>query len=205
VNNPTEVEEYLRTLAPLGAKGPVDTREMWHAHHEKKYGEVLGAVLRSLQIDCHVVLAKVNRAPERYKYDPAWFEVLLPLPHYGTRQFRETRITIHVWKQTLEQLSFTDLLHLYVHECCHILLLATQHKFANDERAVELCGMLLGYAEVYVNSTLFKTDNILAELLSLIDRMGNKPIYHYGSHLTRDEVRHAHKVITRMRQTPARR
>lgn len=198
LNNLKQIEEYLESLSSLGVRPAVNTSLMEVAHREKRVADLLGEVQRSLDIDCRLVLGKVRSGgPKRAR---AWVKMPELLPQRGTREFKNTQIIVYVRRPVLFQDRPHSLIRTLAHECSHIVLHSTWHTLRTEERAVDLCAMLLGYSEVFMRAHLVGASWMLIDLARSIGQWTGVNMVECGGYLEKDEVAHAHTVITKMRR-----
>ncbi|MES2931291.1 MAG: hypothetical protein V4682_01160 [Patescibacteria group bacterium] len=111
---------------------------------------MLRAICKDLGLDMRLRVGYVNSGgPEGA---PAWISCPVPMPLYGTREFRSSLVTVYIRKDYLEQASFAMLVSTMAHEMCHAVLNGMRHVLRLQEEVVDLTAMILGYREFYLTS-----------------------------------------------------
>jgi hypothetical protein len=142
------IRDYLDELhETFGAAAPIDGRVLKSLYERQDYGAMLGWIKLSMRLDCPVGLRIVEGPDEN---PPLWIEMPIPTPIYGSPAFRSTRFIVNARRAALNR-SFPYAVAGFAHELSHIALSATQHRLRDDEKAVDLTAMLLGY-QTFVGS-----------------------------------------------------
>lgn len=174
------LESHIRALrASFGTiKMPVDDELLESLYRAKNYTGMVGFVRTALNLDLRVRVGLWNgNVPQQVKDAPAWVEHPKPLPLFGTREFRAMLITVNLRKSFLNEASFEQVVSAIAHELSHIMLDALSHTLRNEEEAVDLAAMFLGFRDFYVTGN---------------DASGT---IQYG-YLSREEVRYAAHYMT---------
>ncbi len=146
------VESYIDKLrASLGPiKAPVAEEKLRIMYDARDYAGMIGHIKSVLRLDMGVVLGLVNRGgPKEKPNSPAWIEKPQVMPPYGTSAFRQVTVTLYLRKSFVEG-SFDETVLAIAHEFSHIVLDAICHPLRQEEEAVDLTAMLLGFRDFYI-------------------------------------------------------
>jgi hypothetical protein len=67
------------------------------------------------------------------------------MPAFGTEEFKQTRVIVNARRDILETKPFPWVVAGFAHELSHVVLFSIGHRLQNDEKAVDLTAMILGY------------------------------------------------------------
>jgi hypothetical protein len=134
----------LRQMSPCVP--PTSGRVLKKLHGAQDYQGMLELIKRTMNIEGRLVVAWVNSGgPDA----PAWVEMPIDMPFYGTKEFREMPIKMSIRKAFLEQSSYDQIAIMFAHELSHIVLNSIKHPLRECEKAVDLTAMLLGFRKLY--------------------------------------------------------
>src|SRR5450759_2923148 len=143
------VESYIDSLrTSLGpVRQPIAEERLRSLHDRKDYAGLVGHVKSSLSLDVRIRLGLVKKGgPDA----PAWVVKPTDMPLFGTTSFQQLIITMYLRKSFLETGCFEEVVCATAHELCHIVLDAIRHPLRQQEEAVDLTAMLLGFRDFYV-------------------------------------------------------
>ncbi len=183
-----QIREWVQILErTLGEPRPlIDPEPLKLLHNEKKFPEMVTHVRKTLGLDLRLSVGLVNSGgPEN---TPAWVNIPRPMPIYGTRAFRELRLTTYFRKDFLNNAPFGTVVMSMSHELSHIVLDSLNHDLRGEEKVVDLTAMLLGYRKLFLHHTEVKTTRVCGGVRE-------EGIVHYG-YLSLEEIRYA---VTLMR------
>lgn len=155
-------------------------------HQQRKYPEMVTSVRKSLGLDLKLSVALVNSGGPSHA--PAWVNVVEPMPMFGTRAFRELKVTTYFRKDFLANAPFGTVVIAMAHELSHIVLNSIEHELRLEEKAVDLTAMLLGYRKLYLHNTQIKTTQV--------HEMGVETLAQYG-YLSIQEIRYSISLMCR--------
>jgi hypothetical protein len=141
---------YLNQLrSSLGnARTPVAPRPLREFYDTRNYAAMVKTVRDGMGLPMRVQVGLVNQGgPEKA---PAWVSYPKPLPRLGTEAFKRTLVTVFLRKSFLAASEFESVVMAIAHELSHIVLFGIGHPLEEDEVAVDLTAMLLGYRDFYV-------------------------------------------------------
>lgn len=147
------LESHIRALREsFGTiRMPVDDDVLESLYRAKNYTGIVGFVRTALRLDMRAQSAIWYRNfPTEVGNAPAWVERPRPLPMFGTREFRDTLVTVNFRKSFLDEATFEQVVAGTAHELSHVVLDAISHVLQREEEAVDLTAMLLGFRDFYV-------------------------------------------------------
>jgi hypothetical protein len=184
-----QLEEEIRQLvASLGrVTAPINTPELRRLYDDADYPRMLGWIKNQMRLDLRVGLRVVD---SRDAKNPMWIETPRPMPIYGSREFRQTRVIVNVRKEILDKHPFEFVVAGFAHELSHVVLFSIGHPLQHSERAVDLTSMILGYRNFVI-----RTDRTI---------YGNGVRVHSSlGYLTRFEKEYAHAHLARIESAAA--
>ena len=144
----TIVERYLKQLQEvLPHMPPILPREIEALHKAKDYEGIVRLIRRTLNLEADLVVGWVNRGGPKDK--PAWIELPPNMPFPGTDAFRKLKLKMFFRKSFLEESSYDQVAVTVAHELSHIVLDSIRHPLREEEKAVDLTAMLLGFRLLY--------------------------------------------------------
>jgi hypothetical protein len=141
---------YLNQLrSSLGnPRTPVAPRPLREFYDAQDYTAMVRTVRDGMGLALRVQVGLVNQGgPENA---PAWVSYPKPLPRLGTEAFKRTLVTVFLRKSFLAVSDFESVVMAIAHELSHIVLFGIGHPLEENEIAVDLTAMLLGYRDFYV-------------------------------------------------------
>ena len=190
--------EYIRDIsASLGGIRPLAQEETLQTLHQKKdFVGMVGHIKREMRLDIKLRVGLVKNGGGRET--PAWIHLPNLMPLYGTPEFTNTPLTMHIQKWFLRDHPFEAVVAVMAHELSHIVLKGIRHRLHQEEVAVDLTAMILGYRNFFRQgceySTQSETDRDTPFLAGLFS-FQEMPLYeeliittHRTGYLTREEV-----------------
>jgi hypothetical protein len=116
------------------------------------------------------------------------------MPLINSHEFERTLVTVYLRKSFLENNKFEKVAMAIAHEMSHVVLNGLQHPLREEEEAVDLTAMLLGYRDVYISGAEYAEvapSRFAAKLVAELRRKvsGNRTRqYHWIGYLTPEEV-----------------
>jgi hypothetical protein len=187
VASDTLVEQYLKQLQEtLPRVQPVSVRELEALHKDKDYEGIVRIVRRALNLEANLVVGWVNSGGPKDKPDaPAWVEMPADMPFHGTEAFRKLKLKVCFRKSFLEESDYDQVAVAVAHELSHIVLDSIHHPLRQEEKAVDLTAMLLGFRILYT-SACYKER-----------RSGNTITFRTLGYLSKREVEQANEILAR--------
>jgi hypothetical protein len=144
--NTTTIQDV--TIFEVSARPPVGTDGLRELYDARDYTAMVKTVRNGMGLDLRVRVGLVNEGG--LNNAPAWVSYPKPLPRFGTEAFKKTLVTVFLRKSFLAENDFESVVMVIAHELAHIVLFGIGHSLEEDEVAVDLTAMLLGYREFYL-------------------------------------------------------
>ena len=158
---PSNIREYLDELTrSLALTPPIHPRVLKTLYDRKDYPAMLGWIKNSMSLKLRVGLRIVDR-PETSP--PMWIEMPDPIPAFGTAEFNETKVIVNARRDILETKPFPAVVAGFAHELSHVVLFSIGHRLQDDEKAVDLTAMILGYQYDICDAEFTETNGELSE------------------------------------------
>ncbi len=143
------VETYIRQLRDsLGSvRQVVPEGELRVLYERKDFTGMAQYIRNTLGLNMGLRLGFVNKGGPAGA--PAWIATPVSVPLYGTEDFCRMTVTMYIRKSFLRGASFESVVLAMAHELCHVVLYAIGHEFQDQEEAVDLTAMMLGYRNFY--------------------------------------------------------
>jgi hypothetical protein len=126
---------------------------------------------------------------------PAWVSCPKPLPQYGTPEFKRTLVTIFLRKSFLAENKFEAVVMAIAHEFSHIVLFGIKHPLEEDEVAVDLTAMLLGYRDFYSAGSQYREVRPKSLWQRFVQSLQKRRTYQSLGYLSPEEVRYAAVIM----------
>src|SRR6266481_6134080 len=140
-----------------GAIPTVKSDVLQRLYKQKDYPSMLGWIKNSMRLELRVGLRIVDKIDYNH---PMWIEIPKPIPVIGTPEFKNTRVTVNVTRDTIDTKPFDWIVAGLAHELSHVVLFSIGHKLQEEEKAVDLTAMILGFENFEVTAQLTEPDRI---------------------------------------------
>jgi hypothetical protein len=139
-----QIRTWVSTLTQLfGDPRPlIDPKPLHELHAQARYVELVKAMLPQFGIKHHLNIELVDSAGPANA--PAWI-TFEKVSLFGLGLFPRTRRTLRMSKPFLAVAPFAVTVTAAAHELSHLALEALGHPLFQEEKAVDLTGMLFGY------------------------------------------------------------
>ncbi len=141
------LNELTRSLRRIAE--PIDDTILRDLYVDKNYPGMLGWIKKSMHLDLRVGLRITER---RNGNASMWIETPTSMPPYGTEDFRRTQVIVNARHDVLQTQPFQWIVAGFAHELAHVVLFSIGHPLQNEEKAVDLTAMILGYGDFIVAS-----------------------------------------------------
>jgi hypothetical protein len=126
-------------------------------HARKDYNGMVALVKKNLCLGMRLRIGYVNSGGPAHA--PCWIGIPENMPSYGTQDFRNCMLTMHIRKSFLAEAPYGAIVVAIAHELSHVVLDATQHPLRKIEPAVDLTAMLLGYRDFFLQDSFYVATN----------------------------------------------
>jgi hypothetical protein len=180
-----DVKRYLHQLRQtLPCVPPIPVRELTSLHTSRDYEGMVRLIKKTMNVEVRLVVAWVNSGgPPGMKDAPAWIELPLNMPFYGTKAFRELKLTMFIRKSFLVESKYDQAAIVVAHELSHVVLESIRHPLRGCEKAVDLTAMLLGFRQLYASGSYKE------------ERSGNSTRSRKLGYLSLEEVQLANRIL----------
>jgi hypothetical protein len=188
------IVEYIRDIsASLGGIRPLVPEGTLRTLHEKKdFVGMIRHIKNDLRLGMKLEVALVNNGDE--PETPAWISIPHLMPLYGMPGFEDVLVTMHVQKSFLRESPLEAVVAVMAHELSHVVLKGIGHRLRQEEMAVDLTAMILGYRCFFRRGCEYET-KYKASLLGKLFAFHETPVYeeqittiHRIGYLAREEV-----------------
>jgi hypothetical protein len=197
-----DIRRYLDELVPSIGRivPPIDSDTLRRLHNARDYAAMLGWIKKSMNLELRVGLRVVDNSET---HTPMWIEMPTKMPRYGTPAFHDTRVVVNACREILETKPFDWTVAGFAHELSHVVLSSLGHRLRQDEKAVDLTAMLLGYAYFVSDAQQTKIIGAFLSALLMLVMLPFGLLYWSGTrteksrlgYLTSEEARFAVKYI----------
>jgi hypothetical protein len=162
----------------------IPVRELTSLHTARDYEGMVRLIKKTMKVEVRLVVAWVNGGgPPAMKDAPAWIQLPPNMPFYGSKAFRELKITMFIRKSFLEESKFDQAAIAIAHELSHVVLESIGHPLRGCEKAVDLTAMLLGFCRLYATGSYKE------------ERSRNSTRYRTLGYLSPEEVALANQIL----------
>lgn len=141
-----QLESSFGTVRPA-----IEAASLLERYQLKDYSGMLARIAASMNLRVKLRIGYVNSGGPPGA--PAWVEMPIPTPRYGSPEFHAFRFTVYIRKEAISQYPFEFVVAAMAHELSHILLNSTGHPLQKQEEAVDLTAMLFGYGRYFLTVT----------------------------------------------------
>jgi peptidoglycan hydrolase-like protein with peptidoglycan-binding domain len=183
----TLVEAYLAQLQKtLPYVPPISVQNLQGLHKARDYEGIVRLIRRTMNLEVRLVLGLVNSGGPPNA--PAWIELpkdMKNMPYHGTEAFKEMKLRIFFRKSFLEESTYDQVALAVAHELSHIVLASIRHPLWEEEKAVDLTTMLLGFRLLYKSACF--TEHISGDTIT----------HRTLGYLNQNEVELANEILMR--------
>jgi hypothetical protein len=144
-----DVKAYIGQLRrDLPYVPPIPVRKIKWLHSKRDFGGVVKLIRSTMNVDVRLTLHWTSTQSNQTSNAPAWIVVPQKMPYYGTPAFKALKLDMFIMKSFAEK-PYDQFAMAVAHELSHVVLDAIEHPLRNDEKAVDLTAMLLGFSYLY--------------------------------------------------------
>jgi hypothetical protein len=146
-----DVKAYIGALRKeLPYVPPIPVRKIKALHGKGDLSAIVKLVRGTMNINVHVALHWTSeRSPTGSPNAPAWITRPQTMPYYGSAAFKDVKAEMFIRKQFARASPYHQFAMAVAHEFSHIILDSINHPLRNEEKAVDLTAMLLGFSYLY--------------------------------------------------------
>jgi hypothetical protein len=143
------IESYVNQLrASFGkVRLPIEEEKLRFLYDEREYGAMVHHIKTILCLSMPIRLGLVNKGGPNA---PAWIERPPYMFLFGAWLSQRRTVTMYLRKTFLAESGFEQVVLAIAHELSHLVLYGTGHTLRDQEEAVDLTAMLLGFRDFYV-------------------------------------------------------
>ncbi len=151
------IEGWIKDIeSSFGRCRPPISEDVLEGHFvARDYTSMVAEIRRTLALDLRVILGLVNSGGEAEDV-PAWIDLPVVMPMFGTQRFRETVVTLYLRKSFLQEACFPAVVAAIAHEFSHVVLNSVHHPLRGQEEVVDLTAMILGFRDFFLTSDTTK-------------------------------------------------
>ena len=182
------LHEIRRTLPYVP---PIPIEALRSLHKAQDYKGMVRLIKRAMNIEdvtFQVVWVPPGAANKGdHKDSPAWVELPVNMPFYGTKAFKELTIKMYFRQEFLEK-AYDEAAVGIAHELSHVVLEFIRHPLRGCEKVVDLTAILLGFSKLF-KSACYKEQ-----------RVGNTIEIHTLGYVSRTDVQLANQILAKEEQ-----
>jgi hypothetical protein len=148
----SHIDNLIQSLGG-GAVQHVDQQTLKRLYKKRDFPAMLGWIKQSMRLNLRVGLRIVDHRAKT----PMWIEWTNTMPLVGTAEFRDKRVIINATREILGK-PFDWIVAGFAHELAHVVLCSINHKLQEDEKAVDLTAMILGYDKFMMKADYTTTE-----------------------------------------------
>jgi hypothetical protein len=144
-----EIEDYLHQLREkLPYVPPVPVQAIKRLHRRRDFGSVVRLIRETMNVGVHLTLHWTS-GPAPGQKAQAWINIPLDMPYYGTPDFKALKMDMFILKSFRDRSTWDEFAIVVAHELSHVVLDSIAHSLRDEEKAVDLTAMLLGFSYLY--------------------------------------------------------
>ncbi|MBR0838687.1 hypothetical protein JQ607_00590 [Bradyrhizobium liaoningense] len=141
------LDELLRSIG--GSISEVDPSTLKKLYRQQDFAGMLGFIKVAMRLNLRVGLRLVESASGSR---PLSIEVPRPTPAIGSAEFERLRVVVNASKSFLYSSPFDWVVAGFAHELAHVVLFSLAHPLQEEEKAVDLTAMILGFDRYFVRA-----------------------------------------------------
>jgi hypothetical protein len=149
--------EQLRKHLPHVS--PISVRKLKALYRARDYEGMVRFVRSSMNVEVRLLVGWVNSGGKEMARAPAWIEMPVNMPYYGTPEFKKLSIKMFIRREFLGN-GYDRVAIAIAHELSHVVLESIHHPLRKEEKVVDLTAMLLGFSHLYVTAAHTETSKL---------------------------------------------
>jgi hypothetical protein len=143
------VGDYLNQLREkLPYVPPVPVQAIKKLHRKGDFGGVVRLIRQTMNVGVNLTLHWTSGPPAHEKAQ-AWVKIPPAMPYYGTPEFKALKVDMFILKSFRDTSTWAEFAIVIAHELSHVVLDSIRHPLRDEEKAVDLTAMLLGFSFLY--------------------------------------------------------
>jgi hypothetical protein len=144
------IKNYIDDLLQLigGAIPTVETHILKGLYRQKNYPAMLGWIKNAMHLELKVGLRILKKMDGPH---PMSIEIGKPVPRIGSEEFKTFRVIVNARRDVFD-MPFDWIVAGFAHELSHVVLFSIGHKLQEEEKAVDLTSMILGFGDFFVKA-----------------------------------------------------
>jgi len=150
--NTETLESYTYKLTnSLGIRPCVPKDRLRELYDKKDFIVMMRYIQKTMELEDLEVLIELVDGSDDSDPDPAVAQIFYAryLPPYGSREFRNSSVLVHLEKKFLRYASFESIVATMAHELSHAILFSTGNELQKSEEATDITAMVLGYRDFF--------------------------------------------------------
>ena len=147
------VDDLLQSIG--GSIPTVEPHVLKRLYKQKDYPAMLGWIKNAMRLELKVGLRIVDKIDDAH---PMSIEFSKPVPGIGTKEFKNYRVIVNAGREIFDTKPFDWIVAGFAHELSHIVLFLIGHRLQEEEKAVDLTSMILGFDKFLVNAKRSTSD-----------------------------------------------
>lgn len=144
-----DVRAYLDQLRQsLPYVPPLPVQKIKALHKKGDFGGVVRLIRETMNVGVNLTLHWTSGPPPREKAQ-AWIKIPPDMPYYGTPDFKALKMNMFILKSFRDASTWDEFTIVVAHELSHVVLDSITHPLRDQEEAVDLTAMLLGFSYLY--------------------------------------------------------
>ncbi len=147
----TWVDDIAFHLGGVRRKASED--DLWRAFVARDFTNMAGIIKQDMSLPMRLRIGYVRKGGDSRAV--AWVTLPEPMPFLGSSAFKELQIDVCIRREFLAEAPFKSVVYALAHELAHVILDAVRHPLHRNEKVVDLTVMVLGYADILFDGTIF--------------------------------------------------
>lgn len=138
---------------------PISVRQLKALYRARDYEGMVRFVRTSMNVEVRLLVGWVDSGGKEMAQAPAWIEMPVNMPYYGTPEFKKLSIKMFVRREFLRD-GYDRVAIAIAHELSHVVLESIHHPLRKEEKVVDLTAMLLGFSRLYMTAAHTETSKL---------------------------------------------
>ena len=145
-----EIGHYLHQLREkLPYVPPVRVQAIKRLHDRRDFGGIVRLIRETMNVGANLTLHWTSGPPPAQTSARVGFNIPPLMPYYGTSEFKALKMDMFILKSFRDKSTWDEFAIVVAHELSHVILNSIAHQLRDEEKAVDLTAMLLGFSYLY--------------------------------------------------------